>query len=430
MRRSIIWLIAIRELKDLLRDRRTMLVILGLPVVLYPLFVLVGVFFAFSMLEQTLKIGITNIDVLPTTLIENGQFLEELTKSEVDFSTPQIVPMSDSVDEALRKRLVDVVILVPDDFVSKLEAKQRPEIKIRGREADETSKLARKRLNRILEKWAEVLRKERFASQGIANDFHQPIKITDEQEDKPLTAKTADELRDSLVKSLPMLLVLWLLAGALHPAIDVTAGEKERGTMETLLISPADRKEIVLGKFLTIMIFSYGTAMWNVFWMLIGTLVLSFFLPFMIISPTGLLLASLLGLPLAAIFAGMGLVLGVFAKSNKEGQYYVMPMFLLTLPLVMWSLMPGVKLNVWMGAVPITGVALLQQHLMAIDPEPISWTVWLAAAISLVITVSISLWLAILQFRRESVLFRDSDPLKLTVMIKGWWKDRRGSSKI
>ena len=68
-------------------------------------------------------------------------------------------------------------------------------------------------------------------------------------------------------KFLPFMLVMWALAGALHPAIDLCAGEKERGTMETLLISPAERSEVVTGKFLAVFGFSTATAWWNLMWM-------------------------------------------------------------------------------------------------------------------------------------------------------------------
>ena len=64
-------------------------------------------------------------------------------------------------------------------------------------------------------------------------------------------------------KILPVLLLLWALTGAFYPAIDLCAGEKERGTLETLLSSPAGRSEIVLGKLVTIMLFSAVTAVLN-----------------------------------------------------------------------------------------------------------------------------------------------------------------------
>src|SRR6202023_2878350 len=75
--------------------------------------------------------------------------------------------------------------------------------------------------------------------------------------------RAGDKPFDLIVRIFPFMLVMWSLAGALYPAIDVCAGEKERGTMETLLISPASREEIVWGKFLTIWVFSAMTALLN-----------------------------------------------------------------------------------------------------------------------------------------------------------------------
>src|SRR5271155_1958171 len=97
----------------------------------------------------------------------------------------------------------------------------------------------------IINRWQRKLKEVRFARHGLRADFDEPISVYDPQEAKEVVHKTADELRDTLVKFFPFLLVMWTMAGALHPAIDLTAGEKERGTMETLLISPAERREIV-----------------------------------------------------------------------------------------------------------------------------------------------------------------------------------------
>src|SRR5204862_3922129 len=113
----------------------------------------------------------------------------------------------------------------------------------------------------------------RFARHGLPQDFDVPVEVHDPLSDKPAEKKMFDELRDVLVKVIPFLLVMWMLTGAIYPAIDMTAGEKERGTMETLLISPAERTEIVIGKFLATTCFGFGTAMWNVLLMVVAVVV-------------------------------------------------------------------------------------------------------------------------------------------------------------
>src|SRR5262245_42879803 len=156
---------------------------------------------------------------------------------------------------------------------------------------------------------------------------------------------------------------MWSLAGALYPAVDLCAGEKERGTMETLLISPASREEIVWGKFLTIWVFSTGTALLNLVSLAVTTAVFKTAFTGSGLNPLALLWAVVLVLPLSAFFSALCLALGAYARSTKEGQYYLMPLFLGTLPLVGLTLAPGIELNPFYCMLPVTGVALLMHRL-------------------------------------------------------------------
>jgi len=193
----------------------------------------------------------------------------------------------------------------------------------------------------------------------------------------------------------------------LHPAIDMTAGEKERGTMETLLISPAERLEIVLGKFFATGLFGYLSALWNVGWMAIGLTFLRFFLPFEIISMSGLLWCAFLAAPLALLFSAICIALGVYARSTKEGQYYLMPLFLLTMPLSFWAMAPGVRLSWDLSLIPVTGMSLLQQRLMSPTPGPSALPYLVPVLFSLFVCITAALWWAVRQFHREEVLFRE-----------------------
>ena len=434
MRRSIVRLIALRELRDLLRDKRTLFLILGLPVVLYPVFVLVGIVFAFSMMEQKVIIGVAGMEHLPQPkphpeaflaggllqvecerrlddppLIVDGKFLPRYQHTELDLGTVIVKPL-DSADKApLYSRQIDALLIIPPDFREKLARDEKPKVEIHGRDGDETSKVAVRRLGGIVHRYQFKLMEVRFARKGLPVDFHESIEIIDPQESKPVQAKTADELRDVLVKFFPFLLVMWTMAGALHPAIDLTAGEKERGTMETLLISPVERGEIVAGKFVAVWLFSLATALWNVLWMVGGALLLGVFLPVPVVSLGGMAWGVLFAVPLAALFSAVAIGLGVFARSSKEGQYYLMPLFLLTLPLTLWSMTPGLKMSFGLSFVPITGLSLMLQRLMSAAGEPVPLENWLAVIVSLTACVLISLWWAARQFHRESVLFREAE---------------------
>jgi sodium transport system permease protein len=434
MRRSIVRLIALRELRDLLRDKRTVLLILGLPVVLYPVFVLVGILFAFSMIEQKVTVGVAGIEYLPQPkphaeaflagglllvecerrlddppLIVDGKFLPRYMLSDLDLGSVEIRPLGSADEGPLRSRQVDVLLVISPDFAVNLARDEKPTVTILGRDGDETSKVAVKRVAGIVNRYQQKLKEVRFARRGLAVDFDQSIEVINAQEAKPVQDKAADEMRDMLVKFFPFLLVMWSMAGALHPAIDLTAGEKERGTMETLLISPVERSEIVAGKFAAVWLFSLATALWNLLWMGGGALLLSAFLPAPVVSFGGLAWGVLFAVPLAALFSAVAIGLGVFARSSKEGQYYLMPLFLLTLPLTLWSMTPGLKMSLPLSFVPLTGLSLLLQRLMSVAGEPVPPENWIGVVVSLTVCVMSSLWWASRQFRSEGVLFREAD---------------------
>ncbi len=431
MNRSTVRLIFGREFRELVRDRRTLLIMLGLPAVLYPAFVVVGLAFAVTMIEQRTVIGVSGIEYLPlakeypASVVVGGALIAEAERKWDDpplFLDDQfhpkyvpaqktgtrllVTPLSSPDRGPLDRREVDAMLIVPANAMAEINRGGKPEFKVLGRDGDETSKLAVSRVGEVVAMWREQVKRVRFVRRGLPADFDQPISISHPDDAKPAETRTADELRNVLVKFLPFLLVMWSMAGALHPAIDLTAGEKERGTMETLLICPAGRGEIVAGKFLAVFAFSYGSALWNLLWMVAGAILVGFFLPVAVLSISGLAWAALLAIPLAALFSSLAIGLGAFAGSTKEGQYYLLPLMLATLPLSMYAMTPGLKLSPGLAAVPVAGLSLILQNLMAVSGEPVSTLSWFTGLGSLFICVTAALAWASWQFRRESVLFR------------------------
>src|SRR6476661_7727458 len=135
--------------------------------------------------------------------------------------------------------------------------------------------------------------------------------------------------------------------------------------MEALLISPAGREERVWGRFLTIWVFSAATALLNLLSMALTTWQFSGMTSGASFSPWALFWGVALLLPLSAFFSAVCLAVGAYARSSKEGQYYLMPLFMITMPLIFLTLAPGVELNHFYSMVPVTGVALLLQKLIA-----------------------------------------------------------------
>ena len=195
--------------------------------------------------------------------------------------------------------------------------------------------------------------------------------------------------------------------------------------METLLISPAGREEIVVGKFLTIWFFSAVTALLNLLSLGATTWQFRDMLPGEALRLGPLFWCLVLILPLSAFFSAISLAVGAYARSSKEGQYYLMPLFLITMPFVFLSLAPGVELNAFYCMVPVTGVALLMQRLMiTTSPDEITTFYLLPVLAPMALYGWLALRWAIEQFQREEVLFREAERLDVALWLKNLFRDK------
>ena len=199
--------------------------------------------------------------------------------------------------------------------------------------------------------------------------------------------------------------------------------------METVLISPASRTEIVMGKFFTVMAASMATAILNLVSMGMTGLGLAFqtgALGGAARSANSVLAAPslesvfwiiLILAPLSAFFSALCLSLAVLARSMKEGQYYMTPLYMAALPLVMYSTLPGVELSLFTSLLPITGVSLLLKALIQGEYD-LARRYFLPVFLPVVLCGLIALRWAIDQFKSESVLFRESERLDLKAWIQ------------
>lgn len=480
MRWSIVRVIWFRELRDQLRDRRTIFMIAVLPILLYPLLGMGLMQLAAGFLGKPKIVGLIGSDNLPSSahlvlpwltvptgpgaplaavpalvgcsasataqarltfpslLVPgvqiNPSYLggigEGIEVKATPFPTPfaprNAADLLSGIDDSdLKKRLVDVELIVPPSFLHELQHGGKPTLFVRQRERDDHSRLVASRLNVILMLWKQDLKQVRLLREGLAPDFDDPFQVYDPELAKPVATRASEDLFKMLAQIFPFVLVMWSLAGALYPAVDLCAGEKERGTMETLLISPASREEIVWGKFLTIWVFSAATALLNMLSMGLTSWHFSKLLAHNPFQLSIIFWGLVLLLPLSAFFSAMCLSVGVYARSSKEGQYYLMPLFLLTLPLIFLTLAPGVELNPFYSMVPVTGVALLLQSLMVSGTPSWSHAVYFVPVLAPMIIYSwLALRWAIEQFQREEVLFREAERLEVGLWLKKLFRDK------
>jgi sodium transport system permease protein len=201
------------------------------------------------------------------------------------------------------------------------------------------------------------------------------------------------------------------MTGAMYPAMDLTAGEKERGTMETILSSPISRTHLVLGKFLLVLTASLATATLSVLSMGLSFTVLSRLIPvqgvaegvpILPIHIKTVLAVFAIAVPIGVLFSATLITISLFAKSFKEAQSYLTPMTFVVLIPAVAAVLPGVELTPKLALIPILNVSLLCKELVT---GTYHWNYIALIFLSTCVYAGAALFLAVKMFQRESVLF-------------------------
>jgi sodium transport system permease protein len=271
----------------------------------------------------------------------------------------------------------------------------------------DTSKAAASFVSDVLRRWKNLWVFASLQTLGVKVSVLDPFEVRVSDLAEPETAKAA-----MWSKLLPLVMLVWAMTGAFYPAIDLVAGEKERGTLETILCSPALRSEIVWGKLCAVTSFSMLTALLNTFSLLVTGAMIASQLQLGAVSslPTLTIVWLLIALlPLSLLFSAVALGLSAIARSSKEGQYYLMPMMLVVLPLVMLPTLPGVTLSTGTGLIPVTGMFLLVRSLVEGQYTVVLMHFPIVIGTTLV-SVGLAVRWALSQFENESVLFHGGQP--------------------
>lgn len=341
---------------------------------------------------------------------------------------------------------IQVLIVIPDGLRENIERVNRliverdnshvagftyPRPTIVKNRADDKSVVAYTRVREVLDAWEDEILRQRLSAAELPEELTKPVGSA------PLDLAAEEQISASVwSKMFPALLVIMTVTGAFYPAVDVAAGEKERGTMETLLICPATRTEIVLGKFFTVMCFSMSTALLNLLSIgATGHYLLSVAGGMgrgalaeagVITLPTAPALTWLLILliPLSAFYSAMCLALATFARSSKEGQYYLTPLLMVSLGLTVFCLSPAVEIypvhqaSWFYSVMPVVNIALLLKALL-LNPGNTGALIFAAPVLVTSIGYSLlALWWAIEQFSSEGVLFRDGERFEVALWLR------------
>jgi sodium transport system permease protein len=436
-RLSAAWLIYLREMTDQMRDRRTLFTIAVLPILLYPLVGTLLLQIAQFSRQHSTSVCVVGTEHLTGTppLIEGEGFAPGLAGKNsplelIAYPWQELARDGDVVAQAkqwVRQGRFDVVAVFPPEFADteRRDVEQAASLELLYNVASDQSKIARDRVNRILRTWQGGWVRDRLSDSGVQLSVLEPFQLNEVDIAPERTRETA-----FWSKLLPFVMLVWAMTGAFYPAIDLVAGEKERGTLETLLCSPALRAEIVWGKLAAVSTFSMLTAILNAGSMLVTS---SFVFRQIGVGPGGTMgappMAPMLWLlvalvPLSALFSALALAVASMARSSKEGQYYLMPLMMVTLPLVLLPMLPGTTLNTGTSLIPVTGMFLMVRALVEAQ--------YAHALFHLPMVVGVTgacLWLATRwvrrQFESEAVLFGSGDQWELSSWVRHLWRDRQ-----
>lgn len=409
--------LAQKELRETLRDRRTIVTLVLMPLLVYPLlniafqkFLLANVGVAGGV---TYRLGFEsqeNARVFAQYLEEGGRLLGDANGAERRRARNAQIPddgqnspavefhVGPRLEQAVREMHLDLAIrmeLLPADLEEQAaipldgQVFYRPDSPV----SEAALQFVEERLRAVNEQWL----RERLAPQGVtrlelARTMRQPVAGEDAQ-------------GVSFATLAPLILILMTITGAVYPAIDLTAGERERNTLETLMAAPLPRMAVLLAKYVAVMTVALLTATLNFVAMTI-TIVSAGLAPFLFgeegLRPQVVGQVFLLTILFAAFFSAVLLAITSFARSFKEAQAYLIPLTLASLAPGFLAFTPGLELNGWLAAAPLANIVLVARDLFQGGVEPL-WLI--VAVVSTLLYALVALTVAARIFGADALLF-------------------------
>ncbi len=388
-----------KELTEALRDRRTLLSSILIPLLVFPVLT-VGLGFVATELIGAAGREPSKIMVL------GGQDSPGVVAGLKAVPNLRVLPSSaDYVDQISNKKIRAAVDL-PAGFQSAVENGEYPEVKVYVFTGDIKSAFGATRIEKFFTEYRDITVRKRLASRNLSENLMKAFTV--KQQNVVAEDKVAAESYGGFIV---YLVILMCMTGAIYPATDLTAGEKERGTMERILSSPIARSHLVFGKFLVVLTASLATATLSVISMGASFALLSRLapsggagknLPVMNMHPQTIFAIFVMAIPVAVLFSAVLITISVFAKTIKEAQSYLTPLtFLVIIPAIA-AVLPGIELNSRLALVPILNVSLLCKEMVA---GTYHWNFILIIFFSTSVYARVALYLAVKMFQRESVLF-------------------------
>jgi len=400
-----------KEMLDLLRDKRTVITSIILPIILYPI-IMIG--FSSIMSRQELKVEESQAFVYIEDSITDKTSLE-IVSAISEIENFYLHEKSSDPDSLLSSKGIQAIITI-NEIVNK-DGYPVYNVVVSYDKAEDKSQITYRKIKDTLNKLEKEFVTKRLKTIQISESILNAVNV---EEDNVASPKKMFGF--TLGKLLPYFLIMITVSSGAVVAADLVAGEKERGTLETLLVSAAHRNELVLGKYLTIITFSLATVLLNLFSMYFsmknvlgqsGLDTSSINIP---VSNFALIFIAML--PLITMFAAILLSISTYSRNMKEANTYLSPLMIVAMMMALISTFPGIDLNLGLSLIPVVNISLLFKEIMM---ENFNFLHFFLTIGSTLILDAVGIFLCVKLFNNESVLFRVEEEKSL----KFWGKDKK-----
>lgn len=343
-----------KEFREIFRDKRTRTSVIIGPLIITPLMFAVigkGIQGQVEQVEAE-KTAVAVISSASTAGIESQ--LADTNK----FAITKVQTEREAV-QLIKDRKASVGLKIDPKIDERSASEQPIEITTIVDKGEQNSQIGMGKVFAFFQKRGAELAQERLQSRGVNPEVIAPYKLSEQS-----IPGGGGRAMLFLVQMLPYILIMASFSGAIYAAFDQVAGEKERGTLETLLVSPATRRDIVLAKFGAVvsvciissilsivgLVIPFKSGLQAFDWIAKGGLTL---------DPMAMVAVVIVLLPLSVLFAGILLTLSTFAKNQKEAQTYLGTLFPIVIMPAMFSMFMGAKVALTVALIPVLNASLI-----------------------------------------------------------------------
>lgn len=399
-----------KEFLDMARDRRTVIMSLAIPFILFPLLMTV----VSKVARSTSKAAKER--VLDVALVQHGgadafrrmlQREGDLLAGKGTLRLREDVALEEGC-ALIEADSLDAMVVFDRDF-ERLRGEGLPgRVSVYYKETQDKGKREKRRVLAIVNAYRDLVEERRMAELELDPPIDlQPIEINEFN-----LASDKEHLAGLAGRFLPYLFIIFAISGCMQPATDLAAGEKERGTLETLLTVPATRLQILFAKFCVVVTSGYVSSLVTMAGLYVAIqlvdlnsgdmeelnkAVMDLLEPMTIVSVFSLLL------PVTVFFGAIALTISIYSKSTKEAQSLLMPLIFIGLFPLYASILPGLELSAKTALIPVLNVALSIKAIIAGTAQTLHLLIVYGSLIGLALA---ALWLCSWMFQRESAVFR------------------------